>query len=142
MREQPINIYMKPVITALIIPALLSFSGCAGLWPGNSVRQPEPKTKPRPETESSGANTADGEYEGKGRGYRGEIRLRVRMAGGAIAEIEILESSEDSAVGGAAMEELLELALLYNTADLDTISGATETSKGFLEALENAMLGP
>ena len=135
---------MKPVITALIITALLSFSGCAALWSGGPLQQPKlkPDSDPRRKTERAGANAGDGEYEGTGRGCRGEIRLRVRMEGGAIAEIEILESLEDSAVGGAAMEELLELALLYNTADLDAISGATETSKGFLEALENAMLGP
>jgi uncharacterized protein with FMN-binding domain len=62
------------------------------------------------------------------------------MEGGNIAEIEIVDSSEDQFVGGEAMEELLELALIYNTADLDAISGATESSRGFLAALENAIM--
>jgi uncharacterized protein with FMN-binding domain len=81
-------------------------------------------------------------YEGLGRGFRGTIRVRVRMEAGTIAEIEIIESSEDAAVGGAAMEELTELVLLYSSAGLDAISGATESSKGFLEAVENAILSP
>jgi uncharacterized protein with FMN-binding domain len=84
---------------------------------------------------------ADGVYEGRGRGHRGPIRVRVRMEGGTIAGIEIVDSSEDQFVGGAAMEELLELALMYNTTDLDAVSGATETSEGFRSALEDAILG-
>jgi uncharacterized protein with FMN-binding domain len=83
----------------------------------------------------------NGVYEGVGRGRRGPVRVRVRMEGGNIAEIEIVDSSEDQFVGGAAMEELLELALMYNTTDLDAISGATESSEGFLAALENAIMG-
>jgi fumarate reductase flavoprotein subunit len=62
------------------------------------------------------------------------------MEDGAITGIEIVESGEDPFVGGAAMEELLELVLMYNSTDLDAVSGATESSKGFLAAVENAMM--
>jgi uncharacterized protein with FMN-binding domain len=31
---------------------------------------------------------------------------------------------------------------MYNTTELDAISGATETSRGFLEAVERAIMGP
>jgi len=90
---------------------------------------------------SSGISAADGVYEGSGTGYRGTICLRVRIEGGSIAEIEVLESEEDPLVGGAAIEELTEYALMYNSADIDVISGATESSKGFLKALESAIMG-
>jgi uncharacterized protein with FMN-binding domain len=78
--------------------------------------------------------------EGSAQGLRGPISVRVRIEDGVIAEIEILESSEDPFVGGAAMEEILEQVLLYNNTDLDAVSGATESSKGFLAAVENAIL--
>ena len=91
---------------------------------------------------ADGFTAADGVFEGSAPGYRGPIRVRVRMEMGNIAEIEIVDSSEDQFVGGAAMEELLELALMYNTTDLDAISGATESSEGFRAALENAILSP
>ena len=79
-------------------------------------------------------------HEGAAIGYRGLIRVRVSMEQGTMTDIIVIESSEDRAVGGAAIEELIELALMYNTTELDVISGATETSKGFLAALENAVL--
>ena len=83
----------------------------------------------------------EAEYEGAAMGYRGIICVRVVMESGNITEITIIESSEDEAVGGAAIEELTDLALMYNTTELDVISGATETSKGFLAAIENAIIG-
>ena len=112
--------------------ALIMTAACAVFAPAGQTR----------EAAGVAAETgADGVFEGRGRGYRGPLRVRVRMEGGAIAGIEIVDSSEDPFVGGAAMEELLELALMYNTTDLDAVSGATESSEGFLAALENAILG-
>jgi uncharacterized protein with FMN-binding domain len=81
-------------------------------------------------------------FEGAAMGYRGMIHVRVGMENGAITEITLIESSEDPAIGGAAIEELTDLALMYNTTEIDAVSGATETSRGFLEAVENAIFSP
>ena len=81
----------------------------------------------------------DGVYEGKGRAFRGDIHVRVNIEDGFIMEIEVLESLEDRFIGALAIEELLELALIYNTVDLDAVSGATESSEGFLAALQDAL---
>jgi len=81
-------------------------------------------------------------YEGAAMGYRGMIHVRVGFEQGTITEITVVESREDHAIGGAAIEELTDLVLMYNTTELDAVSGATETSKGFLEAIENAILSP
>jgi len=78
-------------------------------------------------------------YEGAAMGYRGMIYVAVGMINGTITEITVVESSEDRAMGGAAIEELTDLVLLYNTTEIDAISGATETSRGFLNAVENAI---
>ncbi|MDR0689225.1 MAG: FMN-binding protein [Spirochaetaceae bacterium] len=89
---------------------------------------------------SSGARDDPGEfYEGFGEGYRGPIRLRVRIGpGGDIRGIEILDHGEDPLVGGYALEELLEAVLSTGSTDIDAISGATESSAGFLGAVEDA----
>ncbi|MCL2186874.1 MAG: FMN-binding protein [Treponema sp.] len=87
-----------------------------------------------------GINISDEMYEGTGQGYRGPISVQVRMNGDEIAEIIVIDSEEDHFVGGQAIEELIDLVILYNSTDLDAISGATETSKGFLEAAENAIM--
>ena len=81
-------------------------------------------------------------YEGFAMGYRGIIRVRVGLDQGTITEITVVESREDRNVGEAAIEELTDLVLMYNTTELDAISGATETSRGFLESIENAIMGP
>ncbi|MDR2951793.1 MAG: FMN-binding protein [Treponema sp.] len=87
-----------------------------------------------------GIKARDGVFEGRGSGYRGPIHVLVRLSGGNIVEIEIIESDEDQLIGGEAIEELLGMVIEYNTTDIDVISGATESSRGFLEAVENAIM--
>jgi len=77
---------------------------------------------------------------GSAMGYRGEITVQVQMDGNQIADIVIIDSAEDRFVGGAAIEELIDMVIMYNTTDLDAVSGATESSRGFLEAVQNAIL--
>jgi uncharacterized protein with FMN-binding domain len=38
------------------------------------------------------------------------------------------------------MEELIDIVIEYNSTDVDAVSGATATSKGFLDAVNNAIL--
>ena len=78
-------------------------------------------------------------YEGIGEGYRGPIRVRVWVSAGDILAIEIMEHRDDEPVGGAAMAALLEAVLDSNATDPDAISGATESSMGFLAAIDDAL---
>ena len=112
---------IAPAFAGLALATALLF-GCAGYRAADN----------------SPAGTA--EYEGAAMGYRGIIRVRIVVEDGSISEITVVESREDLAVGGAAMEELTDLVLAYNTTELDTISGATETSRGFLAAIEDAIM--
>jgi uncharacterized protein with FMN-binding domain len=82
---------------------------------------------------------APGFYEGIGRGYQGRVHVMVQIGSGGILGIEILDHGDDELVGGAAMEELLELVLEANSTELDAVSGATGSSAGFLEAVEDAL---
>jgi uncharacterized protein with FMN-binding domain len=79
--------------------------------------------------------------EGTGRGYRGPVSVRVEAADGVILRIEVLEHQEDAFVGDEAIERLLDLVLETNSTEVDAVSGATESSRGFLEAVENALAG-
>jgi uncharacterized protein with FMN-binding domain len=92
-------------------------------------------------TARRGLDERSGEiFEGVGQGFRGPISVQVRLNDGSITEIEIIDSAEDRFVGGAAMEELIDLVIMYNSTDIDAVSGATESSEGFLEAVRNAIL--
>ena len=83
-----------------------------------------------------------GTYEGSGKGYTEEnpIRLSVTIGeDGAIYEIRVLEHKETEKIGGKALEQLIEDAKKNNTADVDSVSGATRTSEGFRAALREAL---
>jgi len=84
-------------------------------------------------------NYSPGTYEGIGRGYRGDIRVRLQVGLAGIEDIVIASHRESAFPGLAAMEELLEDILVYGETDLDVVSGATFSSRGFLEAVENAL---
>ena len=80
-----------------------------------------------------------GMYEGSGRGYRGPINVRLQISTAGIEDITITSHAESAYPGAAAMEELLEMILDTGLTDLDAISGATSSSRGFLEAVEDAL---
>ena len=119
--KQLTNIALWLLAITGLVAAGMAFSGCASF-------------------NADAAFGTEDYYEGTAMGYRGMIHVRVGMEQGTITEISVIDSIEDRAVGGAAMEELTDLVLLYNTTELDVISGATETSKGFLAAIENAII--
>ena len=80
-----------------------------------------------------------GIYEGSGQGLRGSINVRIQVSSQGIVDITIIEHRETVHPGLAAMEELLEMVLETGSTDLDVISGATFSSIGFLDAVEDAL---
>ena len=80
-----------------------------------------------------------GIYEGTGKGFRGPVNVQVQVSGAGIEDIVITGHKESVYPGGAAMEELLETILEYGFTDLDAVSGATYSSRGFLDAVEDAL---
>ena len=80
-----------------------------------------------------------GSYTGTGRGYRGPITVQIETSLGGIEDIAVIDHRESAFPGGAAMEELLELVLETGSTDLDAVSGATFSSRGFLEAVDDAL---
>ena len=80
-----------------------------------------------------------GEYEGSGTGFRGSIHVQVQVSEAGIDDIAITSHEESSYPGAAAMEELLEAVLEFGSTDLDAISGATFSSRGFLDAVDDAL---
>ena len=85
------------------------------------------------------AGYTPGIYEGTGRGYRGPVHVRLQAGPAGIEDIVITSHRESAFPGAAAMEELLDAVLEYGSTNLDIVSGATFSSRGFLEAVENAL---
>jgi len=85
------------------------------------------------------AGYTPGTYEGTGSGYRGPIHVRVETSAAGIEDIIIVSHQESNFPGLAAMEQLLEEVLETGETDVDAISGATYSSRGFLQAVEDAL---
>lgn len=81
----------------------------------------------------------DGVYEGKGDGFGGKIRLSVTVQGGKITAIDVLDASEEDEAYRVQAEAVLTEILSEQSTEVDTVSGATCTADGFLEAARDAL---
>lgn len=80
----------------------------------------------------------DGVYTGTGSGFAGSITVQVTVSGGQIADIIVLSTSDDSPYIDNAMT-LLNVMIANNSTNVDTVSGATFSSVGLIEAVRNAL---
>jgi len=83
----------------------------------------------------------DGVYEGSYEGGMYKWRansVKVTVAAGEVSRIEPISGIEDQ--GKVPTRELFERVIAEQTLQVDTISGATLTSKAYLQSVENALL--
>ena len=80
----------------------------------------------------------DGVYTGSGQGFNGPIKVRVTISKGSITKVEILSHSDDNPYFGRARAVI---SKILGKADksVDTVSGATYSSRGILDAVRNAL---
>lgn len=83
----------------------------------------------------------DGTYEGEGVGYAGHIKVKVVVKDSKIVSIEVTEVEADDAPFVSKAKGVIDSILEYQTLDVDTISGATFSSKGIIAAVRNALEG-
>ncbi|MGL5089193.1 MAG: FMN-binding protein [Fusobacteriaceae bacterium] len=76
--------------------------------------------------------------EGVGLGYADDIKVAVTLEGDKILAIEVKENSDTPGIANPAIEKLTKTVLESQSSSVDTIAGATYTSEGFLEAVNNA----
>lgn len=79
-------------------------------------------------------------YKGTGTGYAGDITVSVLIKDKQIVSIDILSSSDDAAFftrAKAVIDKIIEGQML----DVDTVSGATFSSRGIISAVKNALTG-
>ncbi|MDD3782213.1 MAG: RnfABCDGE type electron transport complex subunit D [Limnochordia bacterium] len=82
----------------------------------------------------------DGTYRASADGFGGELVIDVTVEGGKITDIEVVESQETPFIADTAFKELIP-AIIEAQGPVETVSGATFTSKALLEAVEKAVSG-
>ena len=81
----------------------------------------------------------DGYYEGTGNGFAGPVKLFIEIKDKSIIGIYIVKTSDDAGFFNRAKEGVTASILEKQSLSVDTVSGATYSSKGIIEAVSNAM---
>ncbi len=93
------------------------------------------------QAEESGASYQDGTYSGEAMGFGGNIKVEVTVADGKLASIDVKDASgEDPAYYDQAIA-VVDKMLKDQSTEVDTVSGATFSSKGLIGAVEQALEG-
>lgn len=107
----------------LLLSALMIFSiiGC-----GKSQKSSKGAFKP-------------GTYTGEGEGIHGKIQVEVTVDENKITAVKVLKHDETPGVSDLALKKIPEDIVKYQSLGVDTIAGATMSSKGVLEAVKKAL---
>ena len=84
------------------------------------------------------ASAATVTTQGTGVGKDGDIKVQVTFKDGKINAINVLKQRENPVLSKKVFTDLKRDVIRTNSVDLDVISGATFSSKGFLDAVKNA----
>lgn len=87
---------------------------------------------------SDAAAYKDGTYYGTGTGFGGPLTVKVEISGGKIASIEITKTSDGSSFIQKA-SVLIQNMISTQSTNVDTVSGATYSSMGIIEAVRDAL---
>lgn len=89
-------------------------------------------------TTQSGA-LADGVFTGAGTGYRGTTTVSVTVEGGVITDITVVSYSDNQEYFTRASRSVIPAIIEKQSIDISTVSGATFSSRGILEAVADAL---
>ena len=81
----------------------------------------------------------DGIYQGSGTGFGGTITVQVTISGGKIASIEILSAAGETGSYFASAKGVISKMISGQTPNVDAVSGATYSSNGIIQAVQDAL---
>ena len=137
-----------PVLSVALVTACVagSLSGYeapvyAATQEETPIKEEAKEKKEEKKTVAKGSfDLEDGVYKGTGTGYAGDITVSVQIKDKQIVSIDILSSSDDEAFFSRA-KAVIDKIIEGQTLDVDTVSGATFSSRGIISAVKNALTG-
>ncbi|MFP5528315.1 FMN-binding protein [Peptococcus simiae] len=94
---------------------------------------------PTPASGKTFDSLKDGTYVGYGQGYAGSIGVEVVISGGVISSARMVSGNEDPPYINNALAILDRVVGQKGTAGIDAVSGATFSSNGLLNAVNDAL---
>lgn len=87
----------------------------------------------------SGGKYKAGTYTGVAAGRNGDVKVEVTVSANKIESVKVVEQQETESIAAEALTTVPEAIVKNQSANVDTVSGATITSKAIIEAAKNAL---
>lgn len=94
----------------------------------------------QPESNTGETIYKAGTYTAIAAGHNGDIKVEVVFSDQSIESINVLEHSESAGISDAPIERIPKAVVEGQTLAVDTVAGATVTSKALLAAIEDAVV--
>lgn len=88
---------------------------------------------------SVGSTYKDGSYEGSAKGFGGNVVVKVTVKNDKIEKIDLVDASKEDGSYLASAKGVIKSILDKQSTDVDTVSGATFTSTGIINAVISAL---
>ena len=89
--------------------------------------------------ESNDSNYKDGTYQGEAEGFGGTVAVEVTVEKGKITAVEIVSAQKEDGAYLSMAKDIIPKIIEAQSADVDTISGATFSSTGIKNASQEAL---
>ncbi|SHM86114.1 FMN-binding protein [Actinacidiphila paucisporea] len=142
------RVLLSILVTVTGVLLLLSLKPHATGGAGSAAAPPAPQPSAPSAAPSAGAGstgatgtrTVDGDTV---QTRYGPVQLRITLQGGKITAVSAVQVPQDNPrdqeITGFAVPELTQEALAAQSAHIDTVSGATYTSEGYIQSLQSAL---
>lgn len=80
-----------------------------------------------------------GTYTAEAQGNNGPVKVELTVSADAITAVKVLEQAETPSIAGPALERIPAAIVENQSLKIDTVTGATNTSKAVLAAVEEAV---
>ncbi|WP_459480309.1 FMN-binding protein [Clostridium saccharoperbutylacetonicum] len=81
----------------------------------------------------------DGTYTGTGSGFGGTTKISLTISGGKITGVKTVSNEDTSKYYNRAIGTITNSVISKQSGSVDTVSGATYSSRGIIEAVQNAL---
>lgn len=142
---------LAPALSAILVVACAGASVAAYTPKVYAVQKAAPKAAESDTTEDTTAeemslegqvfDLPDGIYEGTGTGFAGKITVAVEIKDKKIVAITILNVEADDAAFFNRAKGVIDRIIQSQNLDVDVVSGATDSSRGIISAVKNALTG-
>lgn len=89
--------------------------------------------------EMEGPGYEDGTYTGEAQGFGGPVSMEVVIEDGKITEVNVLSAEKEDGAYFTMAEDIIPAIIEAQSAEVDTISGATFSSTGIKDAVAIAL---